>query len=239
MLRLGELSAEAFFEKFWRKQPALFKGASHDVLEFKVTAPWFRSLCDRLERIHPQAVSRGADSLFGQNLDLASVGLRSRSRALEEASSCQRVWFDGVFAMGGGGIGSHYDHSDNLVVQQSGTKLWRLASPDRLTAQELRARMLDDPGAGLVSMPDDCLVYTLEPGDVLYIPLFWAHWGVSVGGPSMSVSAVFNADSALDVLLPLMREVLSEDHRWWTPLPQLCGERAGDPPGRSTRPSPG
>ena len=218
-LQFGDLPVETFFAEYWRKRPIFLKGAATDILGFQLGAPEFRQICDRLERDAPHWLERTGDgTVFAQNMDTVSDRLHGLSQELAEMTSCRRVWFDGVLAVDGSGIGCHYDHSDNFVLQQSGRKIWRIHGPDIFSDAELRARMLDAPEAGMSYMPDDALEFVLDAGDVLYIPLFWAHWGVSVG-PSLSVSIVYNADNALDLLLPELRAELSEDPKWWHPVP--------------------
>jgi len=218
-LKFGDLSVERFFAEYWRKKPIFLKGAARDILGFEVSASMFRDICHRLEREAPQWIERVGDgTVFAQNMDTVSAELEAASRDFAAMTSCRRVWFDGVHAVDGSGIGCHYDHSDNFVLQQSGRKVWRLHSPAHFPQDELRDRMLDRPEAGMSHMPDDAFEYVLDAGDVLYIPLFWAHWGVSVG-PSLSTSIVYNADNALDVLLPELRKALSDDPTWWRPMP--------------------
>ena len=220
MFTFGDLPAEVFFSEYWRKKPLFLKGGAHFLLDRTIRAVEFRKICDRMSRHHPELVNRKPGCVFAQNMNMGSPFLAERAREVERATSCQHVWFDGVYAVHTEGIGCHYDHSDNFVLQQSGTKQWRLCDPDRLPAAELRARMLEHPGAGLVDMPDDAPEFIVEAGDLLYIPLFWGHWGIS-DGPSMSISLVMNADNALDLLLPLLKETLDDREDWWRPLPQV------------------
>lgn len=230
--QFGDIGAEQFFAEYWRKKPLHVKGIAREVLGFDFSQSRFRTIIDRLDRDTPELVNRTGDgTIFAQNMDTAADELRDFSMRASSISSCKRVWFDGVYAVDDSGIGSHYDHSDNFVLQQTGTKIWRLNSPAAVPQEELRERMLDVPETGLVYMPDDALEFVVEAGDVLYIPLFWAHWGVSAG-PSLSVSVVYNADSPLDTILPALRGVLSEQKRWWFPQPVL--PKVGDPsPGES------
>ncbi len=225
MFGVGDISAETFWAEYWRKRPVLVKGAARSVADVHVDAAELRILFDRLERVRPGIVRRRGRSLFGQYLDLGAPHLARISEHYRSLTTCSRVWFDGVVASEGEGLGAHYDHSDNFVMQQTGVKRWRLGPPDRIEPERLRRRMLDDPDAGDYDMPGDAQEFVLEPGDVLYIPLFWGHDGVSVGGPSTSLSLVLNADAALDVLLPAMRAALDDDEDWWRPLPaRLDGE---------------
>ncbi len=226
-LRLDGLGLDRFLSERWRQRPVLLRGAAPAALGRSVSYADFRTWADRLQRRGPMHIDRVGDgTVFLQNIDAEVPELAARSAASAAALGCRRVWFDGVLAVDGSGIGSHYDHSDNLVLQQHGTKIWRLAPPERVPEAELRARMLDADN-GLVDMPDEAETFVVEAGDLLYIPLFWAHWGVSVGR-SLSLSIVFNADHALDVLLPALRAPLSERRRWWWPLPLVPAVEAAE-----------
>lgn len=224
MFGVGDIPAETFWAEYWRQRPVLVKGAARSLADVRVDAAELRILCDRLERVRPGIVRRRGRSLFGQYLDLGSPELARISARYRALTTCSRVWFDGVVASEEQGLGAHYDHSDNFVMQQTGVKRWRLGPPDRIPIDRLRRRMLDDPEAGDYDMPEHAQEFILEAGDVLYIPLFWGHDGVSVGGPSTSLSLVLNADSALDALLPATREALEDDEDWWRPLPARLDE---------------
>lgn len=221
MFELGDISAKQLFTEYWRKKPLFLKGGARLLLEREITVAELRMLCDRIERTRPTSVTRDNGCIFAHRLDEGSVELRDIVNGLKDRLSSQHIWFDGAYTRDARGLGCRYDHSDTFLLQQSGTGRWRLCSPDVLSVRELRQRMLDSPGAGLTHMPDECHEYVVEEGDLLYIPLFWGHWGVSEGGSSLSVSLVLNADNALDLLLPALREILYEDRAWWFPLPQI------------------
>lgn len=228
MLRVGDHSPEVFERQYWRKKPVVVKGAASGVADVKFDAAEMRILCDRLDRVQPGIVTRRSGCLFGQNLDLGSPQLRSISERYRKQTGVRRVWFDGVVAAEGVGLGAHYDHSDNFVMQQTGVKRWRLGSPEHIEEALLRRRMLEDPSAGDYQMPPDAQEFILQPGDVLYIPLFWGHEGVSVEGNSTSLSLVINADSPLDALLPATRTAFDDDPKWWRPLPASSNDAALD-----------
>ena len=221
MFALGDVSADRFFREYWRKKPLFVKGGAHHLFDRRMTAVEFRQICDRMTRGAPKLVLRRPECIFAQNMNVGSLDLARRSKRFESMTACHQVWFDGVYAMDQEGIGSHFDHSDNFVLQQMGTKHWRLWSPSDYPTEALKARMLEDPKAGLVDPPPDALEYIVEAGDLLYIPLFWGHSGASVDGRSLSLSLVLNAGNALDLVLLRLREVLKDDERWWRPLPLL------------------
>lgn len=218
---LAGIPFDQFFAEYWRKKPVLLRGAARHILDSRLSAADFESLADKLEKIHPQLVQRQSEVIFAQRLDLASDTLWRRSQEYERALLCQRVWFDGVLATGAGGvrgIGCHYDHSDNFVIQQMGRKLWRVGPSRFLPEAEQRQRVLEDAPVGAFYMPDEHYTFLLEEDDVLYLPLFWSHWGIS-RGPSLSLSLVFNIDNPLELLLPMLRSALSHEKSWWHPLP--------------------
>jgi 50S ribosomal protein L16 3-hydroxylase len=232
VFELGEVSAKRFFAEYWRRKPLFLKGGARLLLERSVPIAEFRMLCDRLERDRPKAVIRKTGCIFAERIDEVSPELRRIAQAQKHRLSCRDVWFDGAYAIGGDSLGSHYDKSDCFVLQQVGTERWRLCPPETLPPKELRARMLDKSD-GLVHMPDECHEYVVEEGDLLYVPLFWGHWAVSEGGPSLTLSMVLGANNALELLLPALTHVLSEERAWWYPLPQVPlegGEQQATPP---------
>jgi ribosomal protein L16 Arg81 hydroxylase len=77
-------------------------------------------------------------TIFGQNMDRACEEMRRLFRRFEAEWHYQRAWFDGVYAVDGGGLGAHYDQSDVFLIQQEGRKLWRLHAPDFIPESELR-----------------------------------------------------------------------------------------------------
>jgi 50S ribosomal protein L16 3-hydroxylase len=216
---VGDLTIDEFRAEYWRRRPLCVRGGGHDLIDFRVPRHEFERLTTRLAVTSPMHVRRRCREItFVENVSQASERLQRRARALGEALGCPSVWVDGVLARDGCSIGSHYDDSDNFIVQQSGEKLWRLHDPSIIPVEHLRRRMLGDPTVAAVEMPDDCLEFVLEPGDLLYIPLFWAHDGIS-RGPSFSLTLVCNATSALAQALPRLIERLAQDPWWWRPIP--------------------
>jgi hypothetical protein len=231
VFELGEISAKRFFAEYWRRKPLFLKGGARLLLQRTVSIAEFRMLCDRLERDRPKAVLRKPGCIFAERIDQVSAELANIARDQQQRLSCRDIWFDGAYAVADDSLGSHYDKSDCFVLQQVGTERWRLCPPETLPPKELRARMLEKSD-GLVHMPDECHEYVVEEGDLLYVPLFWGHWAVSEGGPSLTLSMVLGANNAIELLLPALAHVLAEERAWWYPLPQvpLEGEQKGARP---------
>lgn len=217
---LGCLSREEFLRDYWRQKPLLARAGAR-TLSLNIEESAFLRLAETLETLHPHLVRRSPDgTVFAQNLDIVSKALRAVSESVGRSMSWPSVWFDGVLTQTPGGVGPHWDASDNFVLQQVGSKTWRLHSPDIIPPNELHQIMtgaLVEPTP--VIMPSDSLEFTLNAGDLLYIPLFWPHSGTSHGA-SLSLSLVSNAENAL-TLLPLVFWVLSEEQAWWRPLPVI------------------
>lgn len=214
-LWLGEERLADFMQTTWRRAPVIMRGAAQRTVPGVIGRERFFEAAQRVEQRRPDRVAKSEDgTVFVQEIDQGDDELARIASAFQTRTTCSRVWFDGVFATAGSGIGSHYDVSDNFVIQQHGHKRWRLHDPGVIPPSELRARILGAPGVGSVPMPLDALELDLGPGDMLYIPALWLHWGVSEDD-SISVSLVFNAQTALDALLDEIRRTLSDRRGFW------------------------
>ncbi|MEQ9462828.1 MAG: cupin domain-containing protein [Haliea sp.] len=98
------------------------------------------------------------------------------------------------YASDGGGIGPHYDLYDVFLLQGEGERIWRIGQRcDDSTP------LLPHPDLKLLAEFDCQAEYTLQCGDVLYIPPGVAHWGISVGD-STCFSIGFRAPRMADLL---------------------------------------
>jgi 50S ribosomal protein L16 3-hydroxylase len=117
------------------------------------------------------------------------------------------------YAVDGGGVGPHVDQYDVFLLQARGRRRWRIAAPGPRwrEVEGLELRVLADFEAEQE--------WTLEPGDMLYLPPGVAHEGTAEG-ECMTFSIGFRA--------PNHREMLSDLAEW---LYQQVGEndRYADP----------
>jgi len=93
------------------------------------------------------------------------------------------------YAADAGSVGPHTDQYDVFLVQASGRRRWRINSsipPD--------AAIRDDSALKILAEFSAEQEWTLEPGDLLYLPPGVAHWGVA-DGPCMTCSVGFRAPS--------------------------------------------
>ena len=92
------------------------------------------------------------------------------------------------YANDGGGVGPHFDSYDVFLLQAHGRRRWRVSMQRDKTLQ---------PGAPLKILKNfsHTMEWTLEPGDMLYLPPGCAHDGVAIG-ECMTCSIGFRAPSA-------------------------------------------
>ena len=102
------------------------------------------------------------------------------------------------YAPAGGGVGAHVDSYDVFLLQGSGIRNWKISTQTDLSLVE---------GAPLRILKhfETEQEWTLEAGDMLYLPPQIAHWGVSMSDDCMTYSIGFRAPKTQE----LMHEFLS------------------------------
>ena len=223
------VSVEGFVEHYWRKRPFVMRGVANRWSPVLAGAE-YRRIFELLESLRPDLYQRNERGVaFGQNLDAVSPELRRLSEEVARLLNCANVWFDGVQTSAAGGIGCHFDNSDNFTMQLEGTKIWQVAEPSTIPSELRRLAMLRTPyHDDNVELPVDAEEIVLEPGDMLYIPLLWLHAGESTG-PSLSTTITCNSESGL-ALIPYLHWALCEDPDWWGPVPteRTVGSRSAE-----------
>ncbi|MDR2013238.1 MAG: cupin domain-containing protein [Rhodanobacter sp.] len=125
--------------------------------------------------------------------------------------------FDDVmlsYAVDGGSVGAHIDHYDVFLLQGLGRKRWQI-STDPAAPTAFR----DDVELRLLREFAPTHDWTLEPGDVLYLPPGVPHHGVAVG-ECLTYSFGLRAPSAAELLLDFSEafaEHLPESQRMTDP----------------------
>jgi 50S ribosomal protein L16 3-hydroxylase len=218
----GSITEDVFLNEYWRRKPVLLKGGASHVLASAYTDEAFERCVRVLSAEGAGGIhTRPGELTFAENVSRADPGLQRIAARFATTFGVPTGWFDGVQTFGQSGIGAHFDHSDNFVLQQHGVKSWTLAPPDTLPRRDLAQRMFNVQGVGPAAMPDESsLEFELHPGDLLYIPLFWAHRGVA-HGPSLSLSLVCPAVPAHASLLGAVRDVMRERLIGHQPVPSL------------------
>ncbi len=108
------------------------------------------------------------------------------------------------YATTGASVGPHYDNYDVFLIQGAGTRNWKVGPPvnsNVVLRDNKQLRLLTD---------FECnFDWKLEPGDILYLPPRYAHWGIATSNDCMTYSVGFRAPSIAELLSDLCDETLS------------------------------
>jgi 50S ribosomal protein L16 3-hydroxylase len=116
------------------------------------------------------------------------------------------------YAAKGGSVGPHYDQYDVFLIQGAGKRRWKIGpicSEDDKLQDNNQLRLLKN-----FTETDEWIV---EPGDIVYIPPRFGHWGIAEDDQCITLSVGFRAPSQSQILGNFCDEVLSqlsEDHRY-------------------------
>lgn len=123
----------------------------------------------------------------------------------------------GTLSSPGSGIGYHAGHEDGFIIQLSGSRRWRVWK-DICTPLHYRAELLA-PSQGLnptIFRPTDhadlLLDVELSAGDVLYIPPYFPHEGITIE-TSVSLSIAWKGLAPYSFLPTLERTKLDESNK--------------------------
>jgi 50S ribosomal protein L16 3-hydroxylase len=206
---LGGLSAEIFLKDYWQKKPLLIRGARPD-FQTPISAEELAGLaCDPdvesrliLEQggEKPWELRRGpfrerdfrklADSHWTLLVQEANKHIPAVESMIEAFNFIPYWMFDDVmisYAADQGNVGPHFDHYDVFLFQASGKRHWQITHQECTEDNYLQ-------GVDLRLMKTFKVEeqWTLEPGDMLYLPPKVAHHGVAQG-PCMTFSFGFRS----------------------------------------------
>jgi 50S ribosomal protein L16 3-hydroxylase len=212
--------ADVFFAQYWRKKPLFVKASVREFLGRTWTHADFATALAKARAVGGDMVKeRPGEVSFIEKVSAFDTDLAERAAGFSRIFGAPEAWFDSVRTYSADGIGAHFDHSDNFVLQQSGTKQWSLASPEHIDRADIARRMMNMPGVGAHPMPEhDVIDFVVEPGDLLYIPLNWLHCGVS-RAESLSLSLVCPAVSLYSAVLPFVVQALKNRALGHQPIP--------------------
>ncbi|MBF8720258.1 MULTISPECIES: cupin domain-containing protein [Pseudomonas] len=229
---LGGLTAREFLRDYWQKKPLLVRQAFPDfespldpdelaglALEEEVES---RLVLEHGER--PWELRRGpfAEDSFA---DLPARDWTLLVQAVDQfvpevAELLEHFRFlpswriDDVmvsFAAPGGSVGPHFDNYDVFLLQGHGKRNWKvgqMCDSDSPLIEHADLRILAD-----FEQSDE---WTLEPGDMLYLPPRLAHYGVAEDD-CLTYSVGFRAPSAAEVLThftDFLSQFLPEEERY-------------------------
>ncbi|WP_407316313.1 JmjC domain-containing protein [Pseudomonas sp. nanlin1] len=212
---LGGITAREFLRDYWQKKPLVIRQAFPD-FENPISADELAGLAleDEVEsRIilehgeRPWEMRRGpfAEDAFGQlpERDWTLLVQAVDQFVPEVAELLQHFRFlpswriDDVmisFATPGGNVGPHFDNYDVFLLQGQGRRHWKLGQ-----MCDSDSALLEHADLRILADFQQSQEWTLEPGDMLYLPPRLAHYGVALDD-CMTYSVGFRAPSAAEVL---------------------------------------
>jgi 50S ribosomal protein L16 3-hydroxylase len=228
---LGGMSAQAFMRKHWQRKPlfvqgaieaekagrvidrpALFDLAAQDDVESRLVvkgspnqAAWQLIQGPISGRRRP-SIKQAAWTLLVQGVDLHRDEAHALLRCFDFLPQARLDDVMVSYATDGGGVGPHLDAYDVFLVQLSGKRRWSIGpveQPRWQRGQPLKLLRGFKPEQS----------FTLQAGDMLYLPPGYGHDGVAVG-ECLTASVGFRAPSArelMQVLMPRVLDALDEE----------------------------
>ena len=220
---MEKFDPEHFFNEFWRKKPLYVPQGAHFFLEKTYDYKWFEQVKENMISSKYSLYELTGVVSFIERASSYDSHLDEQAELLRAKFNLPIAWFDAIKTeeQNNAGIGIHFDHSDNFVLQQQGNKYWQLAS-EKYIPNELKAkRMLlrNHPGDFYFPNESDTVSFVLKPGDLLYIPLNWIHDGHS-NALSLSISLVCPAIPFHTLILQLT-EAAKAVGAGYQPIPLL------------------
>lgn len=214
-----------FFARNWRKEPLVLDATRTSLVDAAPTAAEFVRYAEAADELGVRVRTDGKTVWFLEGVVDEIPFAADLVRQARKTFEWEDIWCDLFRTSGPSSIGCHFDNSDNFSMQLSGTKQWRLSPPSTIPVDDLRRRLLNEPGVGAARLGDEVRTFTVGPGQVLYIPALWVHWGQSESD-STSISLVVNCHTAFDTLRDAVVDTLRRDPAWWRALPVGPGTEA-------------
>ena len=215
---LGGLTAEEFIEHYWQKKPLLIRSAFTDT-ETWVDADTLAGLALE-EDVESRIVSGHADlgkdawqlqlgpfdeSIFSQlGQKNWTLLVQAVDHYLPDMAQLM-PWFDFIpawrqddimasYSVPGGSVGPHFDQYDVFLLQSSGTKTWHVGD-----VCDEDSTLLKNCPLSILEQFNSQQSWTLEPGDMLYVPSNKSHFGVA-DSEGITLSVGFRSPSTQEFL---------------------------------------
>ncbi|WP_444901666.1 JmjC domain-containing protein [Microbulbifer sp. SSSA007] len=223
LTHLGDMPIEVFMRDYWQQKPLLIRNAfanfespisgeelagmaleeaveSRLVLENGKSSPWelrtgpfteedFLSL----PKTHWTLLVQAVDQWMSEIAELKDFFRFIPDWRLDDVMIS--------YAADKGSVGPHYDHYDVFLLQAEGKRLWQQGPK----VDESNPR-LEGTSLNILKEFEAENSWVLEPGDMLYLPPQYSHWGIAEGGCT-TISIGFRAPSAAAILEDFAAEI--------------------------------
>ncbi len=219
---LNGLSARQFLRDYWQKRPLLIRGAVPGFTGLLSFAE-MQALAQR-EDVQSRLVRQTQGIWQVQHGPLRRCDYRGLKQAqwsllvqgIEQQLPAGRdllALFNFIpyarlddlmvsFAPAGGGVGPHLDSYDVFLLQGGGQKRWQISA-------QTDHRLIDDAPLRLLKAFCPEQEWILGPGDILYLPPRYAHYGVALND-NFTYSIGFRAPSRQELLTQFLTHI--QDH---------------------------
>ena len=220
---LGDLTADQFLAEYWQKKPLLIRNAipnfeppidGDDLAGLSLEAEVESRLVigdDWALEHGPFEESRFASlpeqnwSLLVQGVDLWVPEVADLLSLFDFLPSWRVDDIMVSYAEDGGNVGPHFDYYDVFLIQGEGQRHWQIGQ--HCSEADLHT---DSTALKILKHLEVSDEWTLNPGDMLYLPPKIAHHGVAIG-QCTTFSVGFRAPAATEMLDDLATELLSRD----------------------------
>ncbi len=233
---LGDISKEQFLKEYWQKKPLLIRQAypnfeplipadelagmsleeeieSRIIMENGPDSPW-QLISGPFEEDTFATLPKDKWTLLIQGVD---QWVPEAADLLQDFNFIPNWRIDDLmisFATDGGSVGPHYDQYDVFLLQAEGQREWRIGQ--MCSEQD---EFLKETKLRLLAKFEETDRWTLEPGDMLYLPPRLAHYGISQGN-CQTYSIGFRAPSQSELMHSLVDQIdasSDEDQRYGDP----------------------
>lgn len=230
--KLGDLSIEQFLLEYWQKKPLLIKQAIPD-FQNPLDADEIAGLSLEEESNSRLVIENSSndwnmkhgpldesdfDNLPKNKWSLLVQHVDALDPEVNELLSLFRFipnWrLDDImvsYASDQGGVGPHFDYYDVFLLQGAGKRRWRIGQHC-----DAQTELMEGQAMQILKQFECTEDWTVEAGDLIYIPGQIAHWGEAID-ESITYSIGFRAPSHSELLLDLTQHLnldLQEDQRY-------------------------
>ncbi|MES2637499.1 MAG: cupin domain-containing protein [Pseudomonadota bacterium] len=218
LVLLNGLTPAQFLAEYWQKKPLLIRNAMPDFAGLLTPDELAGLACE--EEVQARIVQKNGAKWTVKNgpfddEDFAKLAdkdwtllVQSVNHFLPEAADLLAQFnfipharLDDLmvsYAPDGGGVGAHIDSYDVFLLQGSGRRNWKISTQNDLS-------LIENAPLKIIKNFVAEQEWTLEAGDMLYLPPQIAHWGTAMGDDCMTYSVGFRAPNQQE----LMHEFLS------------------------------